>query len=139
MLQLVSHPVHQRKRKPLLFAVQHFTRNSNPLRQFLQNLLSRSGLKFVLHRQTRDPFNELMIEKGTPDLERCSHAHSIDLGQDIGGEVSLGIEVEQAAKRIAGRGSIVVPRKLTNGMRPSARIGYEVTSIQAAIAVQGWY
>src|ERR1700756_1525049 len=49
MLQLVPHPVHQRERKPLLSPVQHFTRNSNPLRQFLQNVFSRSGLKFVLH------------------------------------------------------------------------------------------
>src|SRR5437660_11712413 len=116
MLQLVPHPVHQRKRKPLLSPVQHFTRNANPLRQFLQNVLSRSGLKFVLHRQTCDPFNELMIEKGTPDLERCGHAHSIDLGQDIGGEVSLGIEVEHAAKRIAGGSSLVALTKLPKAM-----------------------
>src|SRR2546426_10287463 len=84
MLQLVPHPVHQRKRKPLLSPVQHFTRNANPLRQFLQNVLSRSGSKFVLHRQSCDPFNELMIEKGKPDLERCGHAHSIVRRQDNG-------------------------------------------------------
>src|SRR5439155_1662428 len=82
--------------------------------------------------------SEMLIQQCTDRLWfEVPALQSARLGQDLGGEVSPGIEVEQAAKRLAGRGSIVVLRKLPKGLRPFARIGYEVICKQAALAVHG--
>src|SRR5690349_24291891 len=48
-----------------------------------------------------------MIEQWRTSFQRCRHAHAVDFGQDIGGEVRLDVEVLQFAQDVL-RGSLIV-------------------------------
>src|SRR5579872_5625941 len=93
VLQFMAHPVHQRQRKTLLRAIQKLRWDSQALRQLLEQELPRSVPVFVLHRQSRHPLHENVIEYWTAHLQRVGHAHTIHFSKYVPGEISFCVQI----------------------------------------------
>src|ERR1700686_1539784 len=109
ILQFITNPVHQRERETLLGPVQGLLRYSDALGQFAQDVFLLSSTHFPFHRETCDPFHKKVIKKRNSHLQRGQHTHSIDLGQNVTDQVSLGINVQHLTDWIFGRGLIEIP------------------------------
>src|SRR5689334_14725793 len=88
-----SEPRADRNRKTHLWPVEDLTRQK-PLHALAQNVLRGPASQFQSFRQTRREFDQLVIEKRHPALDRSGHAHLVLLHQQLV-QVSLDVGVEQ--------------------------------------------
>ena len=51
-------------------------------------------------RQSEHVLDDPVVEKGDPHLEGMGHAHSVDLDQDVVGEVDLRVRVEERVEPV---------------------------------------
>ncbi len=103
------HPLHQRQLEALFPPMKQRGRNPQPFCQLFQNMLPDSGSKLPFHRKRSHPLYEFMVEQGHAHFERRRHAHSVDFGKNVGIQICLGIEVQQAAQPVPGWSTIVDP------------------------------
>src|SRR5579863_1033124 len=64
LLELISHPMDEWKRKTLLGAIDNFFWNAEPLRQLLKNVFLVAFAQLPMGRQRRDLLNKKMVENG---------------------------------------------------------------------------
>ena len=88
--------------KALLGPVNNFCRHQISDGSFEQMFGFNPG---QLHRRrnARHEFDKLVIEQRHARFERNSHAHAIDFGKYVAGQISLAVDVEQGIERRAGR------------------------------------
>src|SRR5437762_13086136 len=109
--------MNQGKREPLLMAIERFSRNPNALGQFPENIFLFVPAHLPLRRQPRDPLQKEVIENEDAHFERCRHAHTIYLGQNVARKISLRVEVKQLAYRIMCGSSIEISAKRAERIR----------------------
>src|SRR5712671_3831325 len=119
-------------RKSLLGTVENTGGNSHYLRQFPQRVFLRAPAKLPPRTQTCNPFYKDMIQKRRPYFKRRGHAHAINLGKDIAGEVSLAVQIHEPGDAVRKPRSAEI---IAHGLRRvvSAGAGQKVRGVQTPL------
>ena len=101
-LQMATQPVMHRNVESLFFPGEDALRQL-VLHQSAQKVLQRATLNAVIGRKPGREFDDAVIEEGWPDFQRVRHAHSIDLSEQVVGQIVSLIECHEATDVSAGR------------------------------------
>jgi len=99
-------PFADRGLEAVLGAVDDLARDP-AFQQPAEQVLASTVLHLEGRRNRRGKLEQLVIEQRYACLERNSHAHLVDLGQDIVDEVGLDVDVECPVQRIGRRARVV--------------------------------
>src|ERR1041385_6849182 len=78
------------------------------LHEFTQYELQAAAADFEVFRESRRELYDPMIQEGRPYFQGMSHAHAVDFGQDIVGQITQLIHAQEAAQ---SRGGAVPPAR----------------------------
>src|SRR5437867_2585896 len=112
--QLVFEPPGNRSVETTLGVLQGLYRQ-HPAHGPLQEMLEFQARHLEMTWKAKHELNHAVIEERHPYFERMSHAHAVDLDQDVIGEVCARVHVEKRVEEIVMPHLIVVP--LEDGIR----------------------
>src|ERR1044071_9081445 len=94
LAKLVIEPALDRHAEALLLTIDYLVGNQPPNCR-LQNVLPDRAPQLERSGNRLNELNELVIQQRLARFYRVGHAHAIDLREDVAGEISLAVEVEQ--------------------------------------------
>src|SRR6185369_13021499 len=90
--QFIVEPPADRNAKPLLWPIDDLIGNQSSNRG-LQNMFSDRAAKLERRRNRLNKLDQLVIEQRLSRFNGVGHAHSIDLRQNVSGQISLAVEI----------------------------------------------
>src|SRR6476620_8260363 len=93
------------------------------LHQFPEHKLQASAADLEIFGKPRCELDDPVIQKRRPDFQRMRHAHAIDFGQNVVGQIVQLIHAKEAGQ--AGGGAITVP----GAMAVSNMSGWDIPAV----------